>query len=49
MRLVVMAAALVAVLVGCALRDPVGFAQMVCGDPDQGLALGGGKHVVSCW
>jgi hypothetical protein len=30
MRVVVMAAALVPVLVGCAPRDPVAYAQVVC-------------------
>jgi hypothetical protein len=49
MRVVVMAAALVTVLVGCAPRDPVAYAQMVCGDPDEGLVLGSGEHVVYCW
>jgi hypothetical protein len=49
MRVVVMAAALVTVLVGCTLRDPVSFARMVCGDPDEGLLLGSGEHVVHCW
>jgi hypothetical protein len=44
MRVVVMAAALVTVLVGCAPRDPVAFAQMVCGDPDEGLVLGSEEH-----
>ena len=46
MRVVVVVAALVAVLVGCAPRDPVAYAQMVCGDPDQGLLLGSDEHVV---
>jgi hypothetical protein len=45
MRVVVVVAALVAVLVGCAPRDPVAYAQMVCGDPDQGLLLGSDEHV----
>ena len=49
MRVVVMAAALVTVLVGCAPRDPVAFAQRVCGDPDEGLLLGSGEGVVHCW
>lgn len=45
MRAVVMAAALVTVLVGCAPRDPVAYAQMVCGDPDERLVLGSNEHV----
>jgi hypothetical protein len=40
MRAVVVTAALVTVLVGCAPRDPVTYAQMVCGDRDQGLLPG---------
>ena len=45
MRVVVMAGALVTVLVSCAPRDPVTYAQMVCGDPDEGLVLGSDEHV----
>ena len=45
MRVVVMAAALVTVLVSCAPRDPVAFAQMICADPDEGLVLGSREHV----
>ena len=45
MRVVVMAAALVAVLVGCAPRDPVAYAQMVCGDQDEGMVPGSDQHV----
>jgi hypothetical protein len=44
MRVVVIAAALVPGLVGCAPRDPVAYAQMVCGDPDQRLTLGTDEH-----
>ena len=44
-RAVVVAAALVAVLAGCAPRDPVAYAQMVCGDQDEGLARGSDEHV----
>jgi hypothetical protein len=44
MRVVVLAAALVPVLVGCAARDPVAYAQMVCGDPDQRPVLGSDEH-----
>jgi hypothetical protein len=40
-----MAGALVTVLVSCAPRDPVTYAQMVCGDPDEGLVLGSDEHV----
>ena len=43
MREVVVTAALAAMLVGCAPRDPVAYAQMVCGD--EGLAPGSGEHV----
>jgi hypothetical protein len=43
MREVVMTAALAAMLVGCAPRDPVAYAQMVCGD--EGLAPGSDEHV----
>jgi hypothetical protein len=39
-----MAAALVAVLAGCAPRDPVAYAQMVCGDPDERLLPGSDEH-----
>jgi hypothetical protein len=46
MRVVVLAAALVAVLVGCATpRDPVAHTQMVCGDQDEGLVPGSDEHV----
>ena len=45
MRAVVMAAALVTVLVGCAAQDPVAYAQMVCGDRDEGLVPGSDEHV----
>jgi hypothetical protein len=45
MREVVTAAALAAMLVGCAPRDPVAYAQMVCGDQDQALAPGSDEHV----
>ena len=41
---ILMAAALVAVLAGCAPRDPVAYAQMVCGDPDERLVLGSDEH-----
>ena len=34
MRAVVLAAALVTVLAGCAPQDPVTYAQMVCADQD---------------
>jgi hypothetical protein len=44
MREVVMAAALAAMLVGCAPRDPVAYAQMVCGDRDEGLSPGSDEH-----
>jgi hypothetical protein len=40
-----MAAALMAALVGCAPRDPVVYAQMVCGDPEEGLMPGSDEHV----
>jgi hypothetical protein len=43
MRAVVLAAALVAVLVGCAPRDPVIYAQMVCADQD-GLSPGSDEY-----
>jgi hypothetical protein len=45
MRVVVVVAALVTVLVGCAPRDPVAYAQMVCGDQEEGLVLGSDEHV----
>jgi hypothetical protein len=45
MRVVVMTAALLAVLVACAPRDPVSYAQMICRDQDQGLVLGSDEHV----
>ena len=45
MRVVVVATALAAVLVGCAPRDPVAYAQMVRGDQDEGLVPGSDKHV----
>jgi hypothetical protein len=44
MRVVVFPAALVAMLVGCAPRDPVAYAQIACGDPDEGLVLGTEEH-----
>jgi hypothetical protein len=44
MRVVVGTAALVTVLVGCAPRDPVAYAQMVCGDQEEGLVLGSDEH-----
>ena len=44
MRVVAMTRTLVAVLVGCAPRDPVAYAQMVCEDPDKGLVLGSDEH-----
>ena len=34
MRAVVLTAALVTMLIGCAPRDPVTYAQMVCADQD---------------
>jgi hypothetical protein len=40
----VMAAALMAVLAGCAPRDPVAYAQMVCGDPDERRSPGSDEH-----
>ena len=43
MRVVVPAAALVAVLVGCAPRDPVTYAQMECADQD-GLLPGSDEY-----
>ena len=30
---------------GCAPRDPVAYAQMVCGDQDEGLVPGSDEHV----
>ena len=44
MRTVVVIAALVGVLAGCAPRDPVAYAHMVCGGQDQGLMLGSDEH-----
>jgi hypothetical protein len=44
MRAVVVVAALVTVLVGCAPRDPVEYAQMVCGDQDEGLLPGSDEY-----
>jgi hypothetical protein len=44
MRTVVVTAVLVAVLAGCAPRDPVAYAHMVCGDQDHGLMLGSNEH-----
>jgi hypothetical protein len=44
MRAVVMAAALATVLVGCAPRDPVAYAQMVCADQDEGLVPGSDEY-----
>ena len=44
MRVVVVAAVLVTVLVSCAPRDPVTYAHVVCGDPDEGLVLGSDEH-----
>jgi hypothetical protein len=41
---VLMAAVLLAVLAACAPRDPVAYAQMVCGDPDERLVLGSDEH-----
>jgi hypothetical protein len=43
MRAVVLAAALVTMLVGCAPRDPVNYAQMVCADQD-GLSAGSDEY-----
>ncbi len=43
MRAVVMTAALVTVLAGCAPRDPVNYAQMVCADQD-GLSAGSDEY-----
>lgn len=45
MRAVVVTAALVAMLVGCAPRDPLAYAQMVCGDQDEGLVPGSDEHM----
>jgi type IV pilus biogenesis protein CpaD/CtpE len=44
MRVVVVAAALAAVLLGCAPRDPVAYAQVVCGDPEQRLVLASNEY-----
>jgi hypothetical protein len=44
MRAVVMAAALVTVLAGCAPQDPVAYAQMVCADQDEGLVPGSDEY-----
>jgi hypothetical protein len=44
MRAVVMAAALATVLVGCAPRDPVAYAQMVCADQEEGLVPGSDEY-----
>lgn len=44
MRAVVMVAALVTVLVGCAPQDPVAYAQMVCADQEEGLVPGSDEY-----
>jgi hypothetical protein len=44
MRAVVLTAALATVLAGCAPRDPVAYAQMVCADRDEGLVLGSDEY-----
>jgi hypothetical protein len=44
MRTLVITAALVAVLLGCAPRDPVTYAHVVCGDQNRGLMLGSDEH-----
>ena len=45
MRGIAVAAAVAAMLVGCAPRDPMAYAQMVCGDQHEGLAPGSDEHV----